>query len=136
METDQADLWIQLHMSAHVRGALHDGLVQHLRAALIHIVFGKLGFGRSGLGHRFRQRAFLKMASLHDAGFVQVNVGFDQAGHHELPTQIEGFPWACVCAQGFDEIAVLHLQFAQVVIGAKPHIDDLHRLHALTPSPR
>ena len=90
MQPGQSDLGINLHMRAHVRGALNNCLLQHLRAALIHVVFAEGGLGLPGLLDRFSERALLQMAAAHDAGLVQMDVGFQQAGQHQTAFEIEG----------------------------------------------
>ena len=136
IEPGQADLRVQFHVGAHVRGALQYRLIQHQGCAPVHIVFGELCLRGPGLRYGFGQRAFVQPAALHDAGLVQMDVGFNQARQHEPAAQVQGLPLTGVGAEGCDEVAVLDIQHAGAVIVTQPCVDDFHGVHALTPSPR
>ncbi|MNH11672.1 hypothetical protein D3C79_711930 [compost metagenome] len=132
-QAGQADAGVDLDMGTHVRGALHDGLLQHCRAARVHIGLGEIGFGQAGLGDGFGQRAFAQLAARKDAGLVQVDMGFDQAGQHQPAAEVE---FGRRPAQPGHEPAVFDQQAAQCRAVAQAHIDQVQVVHAAAPAPR
>ncbi len=111
----QADLRIDLDVRAHVRGALHDGLFQYLGAALVNVVFTETGLGLPGLLYRFGQGAVLQAAAAHDAGLVEMDVGFDQSRQDQLSGQI-ALADRLAAAELADKITVFNQQFVQAVL--------------------
>ena len=85
----QPDDGIDLQVSAHVGSALEDALLQSLFGALAHVPGLKQLFCLRHLSDGFVQRSLLGPAAVQQAGFVQVDVGFDEAGRNQAPADID-----------------------------------------------
>ena len=71
---------VDLDMRAHAHGALQDRPFQRAAGALINVIFAEGALGRGHLGNRFRKRPLLRFAAVEDAGLVEVDMRFDEAG--------------------------------------------------------
>ena len=65
---------------AHAHGALQDRPFQRAAGAQINVIFAEGALGRGHLGNRFGKRPLLRFAAVEDAGFVEVDMRFDEAG--------------------------------------------------------
>ena len=74
--------------AAHPRGALDDGFLQRAPPALVDVVFGKGALGGCDLHDRFLQRPLLRLATIENAGFVEMDVRLDEPGRHQPPADI------------------------------------------------
>src|SRR5580692_8163352 len=68
-------------MGAHAHGALQDRPLQRAAGALINVVFAEGTLGRGHLGNRFGKRSLPRLTAVEDAGLVEVNMRFDEAGN-------------------------------------------------------
>ena len=71
---------VDLDMRAHAHGALQDRPFQRAAGPLINVIFAEAALGGGHLGNRFRKRSLLRLAAIEDAGLVEVNMRFDEAG--------------------------------------------------------
>ena len=81
---------IDLHMGAHMSGALDDRALQGAPRAGIDVLLGEGGLGRRHRGNRLLQGAVLAAAAVGDAGLVEMDVGVDEAGKRQPSVERHG----------------------------------------------
>ena len=79
---------VDLDMGAHAHGALQDGPLQRAAGALINVVFAERALGRSHFGNRLGKRSLPRLAAVEDAGLVEVDMRFDEAGDDQFAVDI------------------------------------------------
>ena len=89
-ESLQPDAGIDLHMGAHMGGALDDRAVQGALRAGIDVVLGEGGLGSRHRRNRLLQGAALAAAAIGDAGLVEMDVGVDEAGKRQPSVERNG----------------------------------------------
>ena len=70
-------------MGTHPRRTLQDSLLERAAAALVDILLGEATFGGGDLGNRLRQSTLLRLATVEDTGFIEMNVRIDEAGNDQ-----------------------------------------------------
>ena len=73
---------------AHAHGALQDRPFQRAAGALINVILAEGALGRGHLGNRFGKRPLLRFAAVEDAGLVEMNMRFDEAGDDQLAVDV------------------------------------------------
>ena len=87
----QADAGIDLDMRAHVGGALEDRFFERAPRAGMDIFRRETALRLGGLGDRFVEIAFDGFDAVEDAGFVEMDMGFDEARRHQTTAEIDDF---------------------------------------------
>ena len=64
------------------------GFFERAAAAPGDVLFGEGTLGGAHLGDRFRERALLRAAAIENAGFVEMDVGVDEARRHEAAADV------------------------------------------------
>ena len=97
--------------------ALQDRLLQRPLRALIDVLGREAALGLGALGDRLFQIALVGVAAIEDAGFVEMDVGLDEAGGDQPSTEIDGFTFSrqrgCEC----DDLAVVDADIGKPVFG-------------------
>ncbi len=88
-DAGQADAGVDLDMGADAGGALQDGALEGAAGAGVDVVLGEVALGGGDGGDGVGQRA-LAWAAIEDGGFVEVDVGLDEAGADEAVVCVEG----------------------------------------------
>src|SRR6266404_1263397 len=89
LKAAQSDARVDLDMGPHPRGAGNDGALDHAGAARIDILDREVALhGRDG-ANGFADAAVIMPTAAEQAGLVEVNVGIDKAGKHELAVDID-----------------------------------------------
>ena len=70
-------------MAAHARGSLHDRFFQGTARAPVDVFFGKAALGRRHLGDGLGERPPWRLTAIENAGFVEMNMAFDESGDNE-----------------------------------------------------
>ena len=83
LQPAQADAGIDLDVGADARGAPADAALQGAPAAVVDVLWREVPLGGGGQAHGLGDRSLRGRAAVQDAGLVQVQVGLDQAGHHQ-----------------------------------------------------
>src|SRR5271170_4304211 len=81
----EADARVDLHMGAHPRGALQDSLLERAAGAAIDVVLAEGALGRRHFVDGLAERSVLRLATVEDAGFVEMNMRLDEARDDESP---------------------------------------------------
>ena len=76
-------------MGAQMGGALENAFLQCLDCALTHVIGLKRLLGLRDLADRFLEGSFLGGAAVQQAGFVEVDVGLDEAGRNEAAVDVD-----------------------------------------------
>ena len=76
-------------MGAHARGAVHDGALDHPRAARIDVLHREIALHRRDCGDGLGHAAMVVPATAEQAGLVEVDVGVDEAGQGEPAADID-----------------------------------------------
>src|SRR5580658_8434004 len=87
-EPFEPDARVDFDMGAHAHGALQDRPFQRAAGALINVVFAERALGRGHLGDRFGKRSLPRLAAVEDAGLVEVNMCFDEAGDGQFSVDV------------------------------------------------
>ena len=90
-EPAQADAGIDFEMRAHMGGALQDRLFERAPRAGMDILRRETALGLGGLGDRFVEIALVRFDAVKDAGFVEMDMGFDEARRDQTAAEIDGF---------------------------------------------
>src|SRR6195256_2719885 len=85
----QSDARVDLDMGPHPRGAGNDGALDHAGAARIDILDREVALHGGDGANGFADAAMVMLAAAEQAGLVEVNVGIDKAGKHELAVDID-----------------------------------------------
>src|SRR5271169_1625521 len=75
-------------MGAHSHGALQDRPFQRAAGALINVVFAEGALGRAHLGNRFGKRSLPRLTAVEDAGLIEVDMRFDEAGDDQFAADV------------------------------------------------
>ncbi len=76
-------------MGAHPRGAMHDGPLDHLRAARVDVFDREIALHGRDRGDGLRHAAMVVPAAAEQAGLVEVDVGVDEAGQSEPAADVD-----------------------------------------------
>ena len=89
LEAAQPDARIDLDMGAHPRGAVHDGALEHPRAAGIDVLDGEIALHGGDRGDRLADGGMVVPAAAEQAGLVEMDVGVDEAGQRQLAADLD-----------------------------------------------
>src|SRR3954471_18712997 len=76
-------------MGAHPRGAVHDGALEHPRAAGIDVLDGEIALHGGDRRDRLAHGGMVMATAAEQAGLVEMNVGIDEAGEREFATDLD-----------------------------------------------
>ncbi len=82
-EADHANARIEFDMGAHVHGAMRDAALQRPPAPRVNVLDGEVALGGRGFPNGFGDGAFLDVATVEDAGLVEMDMGLDHAWDHQ-----------------------------------------------------
>ena len=88
IEAAQSDARIDLHMRAHARRALQDRLFERPLRTRINVLFGESALGRGDRGNGVIERAACGPAAIENAGFIEMNMGFDKSRQYQPAADI------------------------------------------------
>ena len=89
LKSDQSDAGVQFDMGPHPHRAMRNATLQRLSASRIDVLDGEAALGRRGFANGLGDRALLETATIKDAGLVEMNMRFDQAGNDEAAFRLQ-----------------------------------------------
>ena len=89
LEAAQRDARIDFHMGAHPRGAMHDGALDHPRAARIDVFHREIALHGRDRGDGLSHAAMVVPATAEQAGLVEMNMGVDETGQREPAADVD-----------------------------------------------
>ncbi|HEY6702982.1 MAG TPA: hypothetical protein VI010_02705 [Xanthobacteraceae bacterium] len=91
MEALEPDARIDFDVGSHAARAVDDRFLQRVPSAVINVGFAEGALGRGNRCDRFLERAVLAVASLENAGFVEVDVALDEPCGHQPAIELLGW---------------------------------------------
>ena len=89
LEAAQAYARIDFHMGAHAGGAMHDGALDHFCAARVDVLDREFALHRRDRGNGLSHAAVVMPAAAEQAGFIQMDVGIDEAGQGQFAADLD-----------------------------------------------